>query len=99
MARYPSLFSRPGPPHRATGPPGCGGAGGTIAREQVDWGYESEPYAGEEVKPVRRKRLLGGTSWLTRFTPRGSPADYNGWVDLGLTGWGWEGVLPYFVKL
>jgi choline dehydrogenase len=54
---------------------------------------------GEEVKPVRRKRLLGGTSWLTRFTPRGSRADYDGRAGLGLTGWGWEDVLPHFVKL
>ena len=73
--------------------------GWTIDRELFDWGYESERHAGSEVKPVRRKRLLGGTSWLTRFTPRGSPADYNGWAGLGLVGWGWEGVLPYFVKL
>jgi choline dehydrogenase len=73
--------------------------GWTIDREQFDWGYESEPHAGGEVKPVRRKRLLGGTSWLTRFTPRGSPADYDGWAGLGLTGWRWEDVLPYFVRL
>jgi choline dehydrogenase-like flavoprotein len=36
---------------------------------------------------------------LTRFTPRGSPADYDGWRALGATGWGWEDVLPYFLKL
>jgi choline dehydrogenase-like flavoprotein len=73
--------------------------GWTIERELFDWGYRSEPHAGGEAKPVRRKRLLGGTSWLTRFTPRGSPADYNGWGGLGLAGWGWEEVLPYFVRL
>ena len=73
--------------------------GWTIERELFDWGYGSEPHGGEEAKPVRRKRLLGGTSWLTRFTPRGSPADYNGWAALGLAGWGWEEVLPYFVRL
>ena len=73
--------------------------GWTIERELFDWGYGSESHAGGEVKPVRRKRLLGGTSWLTRFTPRGSPADYNGWGGLGLAGWGWEEVLPYFVRL
>jgi choline dehydrogenase len=87
-----------GPDCRADVPPKLQD-GWTIDREQFDWGYESEPHAGEEVKPVRRKRLLGGTSWLTRFTPRGSPADYDGWASLGLTGWGWEDVLPHFVKL
>jgi len=52
--------------------------GWTIEREPFDWGYVSEPLAGRP-RPVRRKKLLGGTSWLTRFTPRGSPADYDGW--------------------
>jgi choline dehydrogenase-like flavoprotein len=73
--------------------------GWTIERESFDWGFESEPHAGGEARPVRRKRLLGGTSWLTRFTPRGSPADYDGWAGLGLAGWSWEELLPYFVKL
>lgn len=53
----------------------------------------------EAAEPVRRKRVIGGTSWLTRFTPRGGPADYDGWAALGLSGWGWEDVLPSFVKL
>ena len=73
--------------------------GWTIERELFDWGYRSEPPAGGEAAPLRRKRLLGGSSWLTRFTPRGSPADYNGWAALGLPAWTWEKVLPYFVGL
>ena len=70
--------------------------GWSIERETFDWGYGS---THEPPKPVRRKRVIGGTSWLTRFTPRGAPADYNGWAGLGLPGWGWEDVLPFFVKL
>ena len=27
---------------------------------------------------------------------RGQAADYDGWRQLGLTGWGWDDVLPYF---
>jgi choline dehydrogenase len=96
-SRYVLLLEA-GPDRRVDVPPELQD-GWTIDRELFDWGYESEPHAGEEGKPVRRKRLLGGTSWLTRFTPRGSPSDYNGWAGLGLTGWGWEDVLPYFVKL
>jgi 5-(hydroxymethyl)furfural/furfural oxidase len=30
---------------------------------------------------------------------RGSPEDYNEWVELGADGWGWDDVLPYFKKL
>ena len=48
---------------------------------------------------MRRKRLVGGTSWLTRFTPRGCPGDYDEWAALGNEGWGWEEVLPYFTRL
>lgn len=30
---------------------------------------------------------------------RGTPDDYNDWVEQGAEGWGWEDVLPYFRKL
>jgi choline dehydrogenase len=29
---------------------------------------------------------------------RGQAADYEGWRQLGLAGWGWDDVLPYFLK-
>jgi len=29
---------------------------------------------------------------------RGQAADYDHWRQLGLTGWGWDDVLPYFKK-
>src|SRR5262249_30044031 len=92
------LLLEAGPDRRPDLPPEVRD-GWTIERELFDWGYQSTPPVGHESKPVRRKRLLGGTSWLTRFTPRGSPADYDGWRELGLVGWSWEDVLPFFVKL
>ncbi len=64
-----------------------------------DWGYSSEPDERGEVEPLRRGKLLGGTSAVTRFAVRGSPADYDGWADLGNEGWGFEDVLPYFLRL
>jgi len=73
--------------------------GWTIRSDQFDWGYTSEPGAGGGVQNVRRTKLLGGTSWLTRFTPRGHPADYDGWAALENEGWGFADVLPYFVQL
>lgn len=91
------LLLEAGPDHRADLPPELRN-GWTIEREPFDWGCESEPHLGSP-RPVRRKRLLGGTSWLTRFTPRGSPADYEGWEALGNPGWGFEEVLPFFIRL
>ena len=29
---------------------------------------------------------------------RGRPLDYDLWVDAGATGWGWDDVLPYFLR-
>jgi choline dehydrogenase-like flavoprotein len=92
------LLLEAGPDRRAEMPPELRN-GWTIDRDTFDWGYESEPHAGGAVRPVRRKRVLGGTSWLTRFTPRGSPADYDGWEALGNAGWGFDDVLPYFIRL
>src|SRR5438128_5679507 len=44
-----------------------------------DWGFASEPDARGVVEDLRRGKLLGGTSWVTRFALRGSPADYGDW--------------------
>ena len=29
---------------------------------------------------------------------RGNRADYDGWAAMGFDGWGWDDVLPYFIK-
>jgi choline dehydrogenase-like flavoprotein len=92
----PSVLLLEAGPDRRAEMPAALRDGWTIERESFEWGYVS---AGEPPKPVRRKRVIGGTSWLTRFTPRGHPADFDGWAARGLDGWGWDGVLPYFVKL
>ncbi len=64
-----------------------------------DWGYASEPNEHGSVEPLRRGKLLGGTSWLTRFAVRGSQADYDEWAALGNPGWSFDDVLPYFRRL
>lgn len=72
--------------------------GWTLEREAFDWGYRAAADATGAEPPVRRKRALGGTSWLTRFTPRGGPADFDGWVARGNPGWSWSDVLGYFIR-
>lgn len=64
-----------------------------------DWGFESEPDEHGVVQPVRRGKLVGGTSWMTRFAVRGSPADFDAWAAMGNVGWTSDDVLPYFTKL
>jgi choline dehydrogenase len=66
---------------------------------QFDWGYTSEPDEIGVVQDLRRVKLLGGTSSITRFALRGSPADYDEWEALGNAGWGFDDVLPDFNRL
>lgn len=68
----------------------------------LTWGFLSEPEPELEGRrlPVARGRMLGGTSSLNGMMAiRGHKADYDGWRDSGLTGWGWDDVLPWFRKL
>jgi choline dehydrogenase len=67
--------------------------------EEPDWGYVSDRDKRGRIEDLRRGKLLGGTSWLTRFAVRGSPADYNEWEALGNAGWSFDDVLPYFTRL
>lgn len=91
------LLLEAGPDLRAD-PPAFLHDGWGITRE-LDWGYLSEPDARGVVRSVWRNKVLGGTSWVTRFTPRGAPADYDAWEARGNPGWGFDDLLPAFVKL
>ena len=64
-----------------------------------DWGFESEPDATGASGKLRRGRLFGGTSWLTRFAVRGAAADFDAWAASGNTGWTFEEVLPTFRRI
>jgi 5-(hydroxymethyl)furfural/furfural oxidase len=45
-------------------------------------------------------RILGGGSSINGLIAnRGAPGDYDGWEELGATGWNFASVLPYFRKL
>jgi choline dehydrogenase len=67
--------------------------------QEPEWGYTSDPDPRGQVEDLRRGKLLGGTSWLTRFAVRGSPADYDEWEALGNSSWSFDQVLPYFTRL
>ena len=64
-----------------------------------DWGFESEPDATGASGKLRRGRLFGGTSWLTRFAVRGAAADFDAWAASGNPGWTFEEVLPTFRRI
>ena len=64
-----------------------------------DWGYTAGPPRDGGPRKVRRGRLIGGTSWLTRFAVRGSRADFDAWGASGNPGWAFDDVLPAFRRL
>ncbi len=64
-----------------------------------DWEFVSEPDATGATQPLRRIRMLGGTSWLTRFAMRGAATDFDAWAAAGNSGWSFDDVLPAFRRL
>ncbi len=68
---------------------------------QLGWGYATEPEdaTAGRVLPQPRGKLLGGTSSINGMLySRGNAGDYDRWRDLGLPGWGYADVLPYFQR-
>jgi choline dehydrogenase len=66
---------------------------------RLSWGYESEPepHADGRRVPAPRGKVLGGSNSVNGLMyMRGCPADYDDWARLGLPGWDYAGVLPYF---
>jgi choline dehydrogenase-like flavoprotein len=72
-----------------------------INNPRADWMFRTEavPGLGGRTLAYPRGRVIGGSSAINAMIyMRGQAADYDGWRQLGLTGWGWEDVLPYFLK-
>lgn len=72
-----------------------------IGNPRADWLFQTEPQPGLGGRALAypRGKVLGGCSAINAMVyMRGQAADYDGWRQLGLAGWGWDDVLPYFLK-
>ena len=70
-----------------------------IGNPRTDWCWrtEAEPGLGGRALRYPRGRILGGCSSINGMLYlRGQAADYDGWRQMGCTGWGWDDVLPLF---
>ena len=77
------------------------GYGKTFYDPKVNWMYLTEPDPGINNRQSYwpRGKVLGGSSSINAMVYiRGQAADYDDWRDLGNPGWGWDDVLPYFIK-
>jgi choline dehydrogenase len=74
---------------------------GALFGTEMDWAYRTVPQAGTGSRVlVPRGRVLGGSSSINAMIyARGNPADYDCWrAEHGAIGWGYDEVLPYFVR-
>jgi choline dehydrogenase len=66
---------------------------------RADWCFmtEPEPGLGNRRMPCPRGKVIGGSSAINAMVYiRGQAGDYDHWRQLGLVGWSWDDVLPYF---
>ena len=68
---------------------------------RADWMFTTEDETGLNGRSIAypRGKVIGGCSAINGMIyMRGQAADYDGWRQLGLEGWGWNDVLPYFLR-
>nr|WP_325252826.1 GMC family oxidoreductase N-terminal domain-containing protein [Amylibacter sp.] len=72
-----------------------------IGNPRTDWMMKTaaEPGLNGRSLVYPRGKVLGGCSSVNGMIyMRGQAADYDAWRQMGNGGWGWDDVLPYFLK-
>ena len=73
----------------------------TMHNPKVDWCFKTEKDETMNNRSIRypRGKTLGGSSSINGLLwIRGQSNDYDNWRQQGNSGWGWDDVLPYFLK-
>ena len=70
-----------------------------VGHDRFDWRYAVKPDPSrnmrEDMWPAGK--VVGGGSAINGMVyVRGTAEDYNGWAQLGATGWDYDSVLPYY---
>lgn len=74
----------------------------TYTKSKFNWGFSTEPEPGLNNRKVwwPRGKGLGGSSAINGMVyARGHSTDYDEWRQLGLSGWAFQDVLPYFKRM
>jgi choline dehydrogenase len=72
-----------------------------MGNPRADWGFKTaaEPGLNGRALNYPRGRVLGGCSSINGMIyMRGQARDYDQWRQMGNTGWGWDDVLPHFLR-
>src|SRR3546814_10716001 len=70
-----------------------------IGNPRSDWCFRTEPVPGLNGRSIgyARGKVIGGCTAINAMVyMRGQARDYDTWRQMGLTGWGWDDVLPVF---
>jgi choline dehydrogenase len=73
----------------------------TMMNPRIDWCFQTEPEPGLNGRALNypRGKVLGGCSAINGMIyMRGQARDYDQWRQMGNAGWGWDDVLPWFLK-
>jgi choline dehydrogenase len=71
-----------------------------IGNPRADWMFATEAVPGLNGRTLNypRGKVIGGSTAINAMIyMRGQRADYDGWRQQGLAGWGWDDVLPHFL--
>lgn len=77
------------------------GYGRTFFDPRVNWMYETAPVPGLGGRSSYwpRGKVVGGSGSVNAMVHvRGQPHDFDCWRERGNVGWGWDDVLPYFIR-
>jgi len=73
-----------------------------IGNPRSDWMFKTEPQRGLNGRALNypRGKVIGGSSAINAMVyMRGQAGDYDHWRQLGLPGWSWDDVKPYFRRM
>ncbi|MBU1357165.1 MAG: GMC family oxidoreductase N-terminal domain-containing protein, partial [Gammaproteobacteria bacterium] len=95
------LLLEAGPPDRSLWIHLPIGYGKTMWSPTYNWRFETDPDPNMNGRRIYwpRGKTLGGSSAINGLIYiRGQREDYDHWAALGNAGWGYEDVLPYFIR-
>jgi choline dehydrogenase len=77
------------------------GYGRTFFDKRINWMYETGAVPGLNGRSSYwpRGKVIGGSGSINAMVHvRGQRQDFDDWAASGNAGWGWDDVLPYFIK-